>query len=612
MPAAIPVLILGAFALLAFVLRGRAHAEPLGDDPIPPSEPISGPVLPPAPKPKPAPPSKVPLEVAIAVRDMANNEAGVDQLRSAAALAERSGYAGTAAVMRQTADAKDELARARDIPESVAQAIADVADGKATVAQLRQAASDADNARLSQVAAMLFDRATFLETGRYASGPTDAERQEIVQAVRDQVDGKATAAQLADAARTAERRGLPKTARALARGAVAARQRGTPAAPDAPPGAVWMPWPPRAQAGGPDVATFDQVRAYAGHYRDRVLNASWAAAATALGEAALRLYQAVLSKLAEPPPGGSWTPDAYSRRMGEYRQALAQADAKAVEAAAVQSGAPAPGDATASQIARLRAGSPAVVVAPDRPLIRRGSRGAAVLEAQSMLKAAGAYAGKVDGDFGPATERAVKAFQQGRSGPNGKPLSPDGTVGPATWWALYQATGGHPGATVGEHLPSSPWPDVTGAQWARFVRALEVQEPGQVTARGGLGAFLYDPRRLESLGLMTNLRAVQGVRMGDFLPPLSREKFLDSRAVQVAVLARDLRRMRAEVEQAHGGQIGTAHEGRPATLSGLLALAHTAGPLRAVGSWLASADGEGDKARYPNTTAAYLRATGIF
>lgn len=58
------------------------------------------------------------------------------------------------------------------------------------------------------------------------------------------------------------------------------------------------------------------------------------------------------------------------------------------------------------------------------PVIRRGSRGDAVVAAQLILGLTG------DGIFGPATEAAVVAFQRKHQ------LLPDGIVGKASWAAL--------------------------------------------------------------------------------------------------------------------------------------------------------------------------------
>ena len=63
------------------------------------------------------------------------------------------------------------------------------------------------------------------------------------------------------------------------------------------------------------------------------------------------------------------------------------------------------------------------------PVLKKGADGKAVQRLQRALKAAG-HAVAVDGDFGDATKRAVKAFQAAHG------LDADGVVGPATWSAL--------------------------------------------------------------------------------------------------------------------------------------------------------------------------------
>ena len=69
----------------------------------------------------------------------------------------------------------------------------------------------------------------------------------------------------------------------------------------------------------------------------------------------------------------------------------------------------------------------------DRPRrLRFGSQGEPVEQLQRRLGEHGFYEGKVDGDFGPRTIRAVLAFQQARFGFN----SEDGVVGPQTAEAL--------------------------------------------------------------------------------------------------------------------------------------------------------------------------------
>ena len=71
------------------------------------------------------------------------------------------------------------------------------------------------------------------------------------------------------------------------------------------------------------------------------------------------------------------------------------------------------------------------ITAADMPLIKKGSKGSAVLQLQKILNSKG-YKLSEDSDFGPATEAAVKAFQKANH------LETDGEVGPLTWAALYK------------------------------------------------------------------------------------------------------------------------------------------------------------------------------
>lgn len=66
------------------------------------------------------------------------------------------------------------------------------------------------------------------------------------------------------------------------------------------------------------------------------------------------------------------------------------------------------------------------------PLIKRGSRGEVVRAAQYLLDGRGFRCGTygADGDFGSATEKAVKAFQADRG------LDADGIIGDHTWTKL--------------------------------------------------------------------------------------------------------------------------------------------------------------------------------
>ncbi len=64
------------------------------------------------------------------------------------------------------------------------------------------------------------------------------------------------------------------------------------------------------------------------------------------------------------------------------------------------------------------------------PLPPSGPFKPAITEIQTALKNAGFYNGKIDGQTGPVTKKAVETFQQANS------LQVDGKVGPKTWLAL--------------------------------------------------------------------------------------------------------------------------------------------------------------------------------
>jgi peptidoglycan hydrolase-like protein with peptidoglycan-binding domain len=66
----------------------------------------------------------------------------------------------------------------------------------------------------------------------------------------------------------------------------------------------------------------------------------------------------------------------------------------------------------------------------------------AAKEIQSALKAAGYYAGSVDGKLGPKSKKAVEEFQAANN------LTADGKVGPKTWSLLSKYLDQAPAATA--------------------------------------------------------------------------------------------------------------------------------------------------------------------
>ena len=93
----------------------------------------------------------------------------------------------------------------------------------------------------------------------------------------------------------------------------------------------------------------------------------------------------------------------------------------------------------------------------SEPTLTEGDTGPAVQTLQTRLNVWGANL-TVDGDFGPATLAAVKAFQTQQN------LTVDGIVGPQTWAALNQNPGTYPaptGLAVGSVTLSVTWDAVT-------------------------------------------------------------------------------------------------------------------------------------------------------
>ena len=115
----------------------------------------------------------------------------------------------------------------------------------------------------------------------------------------------------------------------------------------------------------------------------------------------------------------------------------------------------------------------ALIPAAEAATYKKGSSGAVVSQIQTKLKNWGYYAGDVDGIYGSATERAVRAFQQ----KNG--LTVDGKAGDQTLAAMgLSAGGGNSSNSGGSGGASSSQVDLL----ARLISAEARGEPysGQV------------------------------------------------------------------------------------------------------------------------------------
>lgn len=113
---------------------------------------------------------------------------------------------------------------------------------------------------------------------------------------------------------------------------------------------------------------------------------------------------------------------------------------------------------------------------PTKPTLRRGDKGSYVTLAQTELIQKGYSCGSfgADGEFGAATEKAVREFQQDHTDENGSPLAVDGVIGKKTWWALDQSEPTHTYTVTIPHLSKSQ----ADALIRQYPDATETEERG--------------------------------------------------------------------------------------------------------------------------------------
>lgn len=148
-------------------------------------------------------------------------------------------------------------------------------------------------------------------------------------------------------------------------------------------------------------------------YKDGLGNASHVGVYTGEGLGAVHASQS-RGKVAESKFAGKTIPNGGWNRVGLCRlldYGMVIPSAKPEQTTAFQ-----PGEAAAPS-------------AEGKPLIKRGSRGEAVIQLQKILSAIG-YDLEIDGIFGVMTKEAVKTYQATHG------LTADGIVGPMTWAEL--------------------------------------------------------------------------------------------------------------------------------------------------------------------------------
>ena len=173
---------------------------------------------------------------------------------------------------------------------------------------------------------------------------------------------------------------------------------------------------------------------------------------------------------------------------------------------------------------------------------------------------------------------------------------------------IFGFLGGAALGTSRKNLSMLP-PRKNSLRWEKFVAIMTVSPREHVSPRQRFGMFGLDARRLADVGFMTAPRkttigAESGVWSGEWVAPLTAEKFLASTPAQYEAFARSMRRLAPKVAP----HVGVDIDGKKATLSGLLAAGHLAGET-GIESWIAD---PAVRIKFRATTSNFDKANGIF
>jgi len=162
-------------------------------------------------------------------------------------------------------------------------------------------------------------------------------------------------------------------------------------------------------------------------------------------------------------------------------------------------------------------------------------------------------------------------------------------------------------AVVNTKVFPSPWGNVPDLGWTRFVVGMRGKDPKVITPGYTLGLFNFGMRRLVDLNLASNPH--QGeykgkkVWLADWAPPLQPgpDKFLSDADAQYKAFIKSNQLYATQIKKEIPEAIGATLDGKPVTLSGLLAVAHRAG-WAGLRKWLSD----------PATRAEHKQSTEIF
>ncbi len=128
--------------------------------------------------------------------------------------------------------------------------------------------------------------------------------------------------------------------------------------------------------------------------------------------------------------------------------------------------------------------------AQAKPLLKLGSQGVDVLEAQALLQLLGYYDGNLDGIYTEATEKSVNAFQKITG------LTPDGILGQSTWMKLLPTP-------KSETQPDTKNPEAKKNDAKSSAKPAEAANATPILRRGAKGDAVYRlQKRLVYLGFL--------------------------------------------------------------------------------------------------------------
>ncbi len=131
--------------------------------------------------------------------------------------------------------------------------------------------------------------------------------------------------------------------------------------------------------------------------------------------------------------------------------------------------------------------------AQAKPLLKLGSQGVDVLEAQALLQLLGYYDGELDGTYSEATAKSINAFQKVAG------LTPDGILGQSTWAKLLPS--GNSDTQSDTKKPETKKAEAKKADSKPAAKSAEPVTP--ILRRGAKGDAVYRlQKRLVNLGFL--------------------------------------------------------------------------------------------------------------